>query len=464
MSLAWSTALKNDTVPLNSLLSNLVYRSRAVHPLSAPELHELALAAQSRNRNEAITGLVLYDDDRFFQWLEGPTDSLERIMRSIYNDPRHTDIEVLHNQPIAERVFGDWNMKLAAQGPNSVSWRDDVIEPSREVVEDLRQHPHAAPTLLVKLIPVVAIGADLAGEFQSQGAPSRPVAAILKSVIVTAVLPVLAQVNGLVRSEPLLHPRVRDLADLLIAPDSRAAVELLQELEAGSDSLRPLYGSLIEPAARSLGDLWDEDGCTDIDVTLGLCRMQTAIRLLNAGSPAHLRPTLRAPAVLITPEPGEMHGLGAALDSDLLWQAGWTPHCAFPRTDKALQDLVSQHWFDVLDLSLSTAFRREHWLPRLTRTIAQARQASRNPALVVIVGGRVFAEQRDAGSNVGADLASTTASRVPAMILDRLQDTNTDHGFTNPKHMAPTKGASRSGATRSKGRSWPASAPPLHPS
>jgi methanogenic corrinoid protein MtbC1 len=466
MSPAWTSALSNDTASVNGLLSNLVYRSRAVNPLSAPELHELALAAQSRNRNEAVTGLVLYDDDHFFQWLEGPTESLERIMRSIWNDPRHTDIEVLHNQPIATRAFGDWNMKLAAQGPNSVSWRAEVIEPPREVIEDLRQHPDAAPALLVKLIPVVATDKDLIAEAESHGVPNRQIAAILKSVIVAAVLPEVAQLNGLGRPEARVNPRTRDLADLLIAADSQAAIQLIQELQAGAESLRPLYSSLIEPVARSLGDLWDEDGCSEVDVTLGLVRMQTAIRLLNAGSPAQLSPTLHAPAVLIAPEPGELHGLGAALDSDLLRHAGLAPHCAFPANDKALQDLVAKQWFDVLDLSLSAAFRREHWLPRVTRTIAQARQASCNPALMVIVGGRVFVEQRDAGSSVGADLASTTATRVPAMILGCLQpqDVNGATGSTKSQSMAPTKGTPQSRATRSKGKSWQASAPQLHPS
>jgi hypothetical protein len=462
MSQAWPTALNNNTGSVNALLSNLVYRSRAVQPLSAPELHELALAAQSRNRNEAITGLVLYDDDRFFQWLEGPTDSVERIMRSIWNDPRHTDIEVLHNQPTAARVFGEWNMKLAAQGPNSVSWRDDVIEPPREVIDYLRQDPDAAPAVLVKLVPVVAADHDLAAEAGSRSVPNRQIAAILKSVIVTAVLPEIAHINGLLRPEKLINPRVRDLADLLIAPDSQAAFELIQELQGDSESLRPLYGALVEPVARALGDLWDEDSCSEFDVTLGLCRIQTAMRLLNAGSQGQLRPLLHAPAVLIAPEPGELHGLGAALDSDLLWHAGWTPHCAFPANDKALQDLVSKQWFDVLDLSLSAAVRREHWLPRLTRTIAQARLASRNPALVVIVGGRVFVEQGDAGANVGADLASMTASSVPGMILGRLQTQGGSRaeGLTDPKQIARKKGETRSRSTRSKGKSWPVSAPP----
>jgi hypothetical protein len=43
-------------------LSTLVYRSRAVAPLSRQDLQGLMQAAQARNRREAITGVMLYHD------------------------------------------------------------------------------------------------------------------------------------------------------------------------------------------------------------------------------------------------------------------------------------------------------------------------------------------------------------------------------------------------------------------
>jgi len=170
-----------------------------------------------------------------------------------------------------------------------------------------------------------------------------------------------------------------------------------------------------------LGDLWNDDLCSEFDVTLGLCRLQTAVRALDPGVLAAL-PTLPPPVVLIAPEPGELHQLGAALDSDVLWRAGWAPHDATPADDQALQDLLAATWFDVLDLSLSTAFRREDRLARFGATIEGARRASRNPALVVVVGGRVFVEEYGAGAEVGADYANHTASRVDRAILRSLRE------------------------------------------
>jgi hypothetical protein len=417
-----------------ALLSKLVYRSRAVHPLSSLELYKLTLAAQARNRAEAITGLVLYDEDSFFQWLEGPADGLERIMQSIRNDPRHTDIEVLDRQSATARVFGDWSMKLASTGEAAASWRRDVMEPPVAIVENLRRNPHAAPVLLATLLPGPGVmSATVVTEFRpsARAALGRQAAAILKAVIIETVIPrladqhgpKLADQHGLLRisSHPLpINKRVGELADLLIGADQSAALELIREVQAETPPSQRHYATLFEPAARRLGDLWGEDVCTEFDVTLGLSRIQTAVRLLSSGLVRRPVAASPGPDVLIAPEPGELHGLGAALDSEVMWNVGWNPQCEYPRDDHALEDLVAARWFDVLDLSLSAAFRREHWLPRLTKTIAAARHASHNPALVVVVGGRLFAEHLAFGSQVGADAANTTAVRVDQSIMDHL--------------------------------------------
>ena len=217
---------------------------------------------------------------------------------------------------------------------------------------------------------------------------------------------------------PAADPMAADLARLLIDSDPGAAHLLLDAAHQRSGAIAPLCALLLEPAARRLGDLWSADDCSEYDVTLGLCRLQSAVRRLDHGPSRTVLPG--APVVLVAPQPGETHLLGAALDAELLWQAGWDMHARFPESDAALQALLSETWFDALDLSLSAAFRREHWLPRITRTIAQARRASRNPALLVVVGGRLFGEERAAGQHVGANLCCRSATHTVPLVLGAL--------------------------------------------
>ncbi len=395
-------------------LSTIVYRSKAVKALSPPELHELTRVAQARNARESVTGLMLYDNERFFQWLEGPPGSVDRVMDSIRADRRHQDIEILDNQAVRSRTFDGWTMKLAAQVPASASWRREVIAPPEEIVEGLRKRPEAAPVLLARLLPLSAVEAEAnsVADAISHMPLQSAAAAVLKSVILAKVVPQLA---GGVHPGPAANRRAAELAELLIATDECAARELIEEMRAPGRSQAMLYAALLEPAARSLGDLWTEDLCSEFDVTLGLCRLQNAVRLLAAG-PVRLA-AARHPVVLIAPEPGELHRLGAAMDGTVLRDAGWSPRCEYPADDRALQDLLSSAWVDVLDLSLSVAFRREERVARLTQTIAQARRASQNPALLVLVGGRLFVEESTAGAAVGADLASRSALGVDRSIL-----------------------------------------------
>lgn len=405
-------------------LANVVYRSRAVRPLSDPELQDLTQTAQTRNHHERVTGVMLYDDSHFFQWLEGPPEGVARIMSSIRNDQRHSDVHVITERTSASRRFDGWSMKLAVQGADPAVWRGETLEPPREIIENLHRRPAAAPALLAKLVPPPAAAGESPLAASLKGvALSHTTAQVLKTVILSKVIPRLMNSRGLaeVAVEQLrASPRALELAELLVATDQAASLALIRELRGDHADGRHLFAPLFEPAARSLGDMWEEDAVSEFEVTLGLCRLQTAVRLLGADTP---RAALRGgrPEVMIVPMPGELHQLVSALDSEWLQNEGWTPKSEFPTDDRALADLLSATWVDILDLSLSPAFRREECLPRLTRTIALARRASLNPNVVVIVGGRAFVEDRAVGLHVGADLASRTSLNVDRLMAQGLK-------------------------------------------
>ena len=69
-----------DCGPGAAPLATVVYSSRALTPLSDRALQELMRTSQARNQHERATGVMLYDNSRCFQWLEGPTEAVDRIM------------------------------------------------------------------------------------------------------------------------------------------------------------------------------------------------------------------------------------------------------------------------------------------------------------------------------------------------------------------------------------------------
>jgi methanogenic corrinoid protein MtbC1 len=407
-----------SSVQTASLMS-VVYRSRAVTALSDYELYELVQKAQARNESLHITGLLLYDNGHFYQWIEGPTANITQLMRDIAADNRHTDLEILSEKPCETRQFGDWRMRLATRGIRSIHSINNVFVPTVASLEHLDGSAGAVEEALAGMS-----GVEAEAEPANNAPLGGPAGAILKDILVSAVLPelLLKYSASAARNPWPIDQRARALADLLIGPNTEAALDLLRTLQDSDGAIRHLYETLLEPTARRLGDLWGQDLCAELDVTLGLAQLQRAVRVLNEEV---MQPTtargLYLPAVLIVPEPGEAHMLGAVLESEVLTAAGWDPITELPSSDEALQDMIADSWFDALDLSLSASVRRETWMPKVRQTIALARHASRNPALVVVVGGRIFAEEAGAGQAVGADAQMRSARHSAQTIRDGME-------------------------------------------
>ena len=403
-------------------LATIAYRSKAIAPLSEGQLHDLLQTCRANNRKSGLTGLLIYDEGKFFQWLEGHPDQLASMWDAIRHDQRHADIELIGQQPVPLRFFGDWDMRLSVRGPDQFGRSEGVSQVPAGLMDSLFRRPLGLPGVQAELSPLAA---DMRAQHAQAANRSLPPGALrganptLLNAIQTVVVPQLIARHSPCREMLLpVDLRVGELVRQLTCADPQAGRNLIEAFYAETHSLRTLCSNLIEPAARGLGDLWQADECEEIDVTIGLSRLQSAVRETSAGKVAPS--VLHAPTVLVVPQPGEIHLLGAVLDAESLYRQGWLPQAEFPSSDNALEDMVSNTWFDALDLTLSTAFRREHWLPRVADTIARVRAASRNPALVIIAGGRVFAESPGKASQVCADAQSSTASDVAPLILQSL--------------------------------------------
>ena len=406
-------------------LATIAYRSKAIASLSEGQLHDLLVTSQANNRRSGLTGLLIYDEGQFFQWIEGEPERLDTMWGAIQRDQRHTNIELIGRQSVPLRFFGDWDMRLSVRGPDHFGKPEGISQAPADLIARLFRRPQGLSGVQAELSLLAADMRAQHARATNQNVPQGSIHGAdptLRDVIQTLVVPQLiarhARHNP--RREMLLPVdlRVGELVRQLTSADPQAGHSLIEHFYAETHSLRKLCTQLIEPAARGLGDLWRADGCEEIDVTIGMSRLQSAVRGTSAGAVPNS--VADAPTVLVVPQPGEIHLLGAMLDAESLYQQGWQPQAEFPASDNALENMVSSTWFDALDLTLSTAFRREHWLPRVTETIARVRAASRNPALVIIAGGRVFAETSAKASEVSADAASSTASDVAPLILRSL--------------------------------------------
>ena len=108
------------TADSGNLISCLTYQSRAVSRPTEGDLENLVKHARERNRNLGVTGMLLYENGRYLQTLEGPPAGLQTVWSSICRDDRHRDIEVLTEHVVSNRLFSDWDLLLYSR-----DWRLD---------------------------------------------------------------------------------------------------------------------------------------------------------------------------------------------------------------------------------------------------------------------------------------------------------------------------------------------------
>lgn len=90
----------------------LTYKSIATATPRAGDIDLLAGKARERNRSLDVTGMLLFEEGRFLQTLEGPPGAVAQLWSSIQRDERHERIEVLSEHMAAARLFSGWDLRV----------------------------------------------------------------------------------------------------------------------------------------------------------------------------------------------------------------------------------------------------------------------------------------------------------------------------------------------------------------
>ncbi|PAY21948.1 hypothetical protein CEY15_16040 [Dietzia natronolimnaea] len=91
-------------------LKYLVYTSTPVRKMTPADLESILFTSRERNRAAGITGVLLFRNNCFIQFLEGPPAEIDRLMTQIAADDRHSRVRVLLTESTSERSFADWKM------------------------------------------------------------------------------------------------------------------------------------------------------------------------------------------------------------------------------------------------------------------------------------------------------------------------------------------------------------------
>ncbi len=92
------------------MIHYLCYISHEAIPFSNEMLVDLLKNSRSTNIKHEITGLLIYAQGTFIQYIEGPEKSIHQLYANIQSDPRHKFVVKLTDGMQPERSFPSWRM------------------------------------------------------------------------------------------------------------------------------------------------------------------------------------------------------------------------------------------------------------------------------------------------------------------------------------------------------------------
>ncbi len=248
----------------------------------------------------------------------------------------------------------------------------------------------------------------------------------LLSVIESQIIPRLLDAHPSVKALDLEHAQgdliaaseqdMLDFAQACLATDSQAVFNHLDVLRDKGLGTQTVFLDVITPAARYLGDLWEQDKMDFTVVAQGLLRMHHAMRHLGYETQDGPQTAGDVRRIMLASAPGSQHILGLAMVSEFFRADHWQVVVEISTSEQALVHAVAHEWFDVIGLSVGLIEQ----LPHIPALIARLKSASRNPNAFVILGGPALLQAKMDGIELAADAISVNAAEAVKLAGDLL--------------------------------------------
>lgn len=99
---------------MSSDLYCMLYHSQLAPDAPVSCIPEIIKTARAFNAAHGVTGILVFDGQRFLQHLEGPKQILTDLIVRIARDPRHIDFTLQHHgESVGPRRFPTWSMAYA---------------------------------------------------------------------------------------------------------------------------------------------------------------------------------------------------------------------------------------------------------------------------------------------------------------------------------------------------------------
>jgi MerR family transcriptional regulator, light-induced transcriptional regulator len=250
----------------------------------------------------------------------------------------------------------------------------------------------------------------------------QPIYGVSEAMVTAITLRLLEDQSSPI-AEPAVSPASIDAEDVarfaataLDADTGELLVQIDRHLKRGL-RVEDLFVHLLAPAARRLGEDWESDRLDFLEVTMGLWRLQEALRDVAARSPGRGGAAPSQRFALFAPIPGDQHGFGSAMVEECFARAGWSTELLIAPTRPDLLTAVGNSFCDLLALTVSC----DCPIDKIHSLIVAVRSVSQNPNIVIMLGGRVLVADPGIAAAAGADGTAPTATDA-LIVAERLVD------------------------------------------
>lgn len=205
---------------------------------------------------------------------------------------------------------------------------------------------------------------------------------------------------------------VEALCAALLSGDELSGERIILRALRGGADLDTLYLGYIAGAARRLGQMWEDDTASFVEVTLGSGRLYRIIRALrHTLAPKILDGREDRPA-LLAQVPGESHTIGIEIATDLVRHQGWDVDVALELShDELVHHSETRNYRAIVLVANS-----DNMLAVLSRLVVALRITQ--PLAQIMVAGSILDHFPRTADIAGADGAITRLENV----VDRLRD------------------------------------------
>jgi methanogenic corrinoid protein MtbC1 len=200
--------------------------------------------------------------------------------------------------------------------------------------------------------------------------------------------------------------------EALISDDTEAAINMIRQQRRNGAARETIYLVTLASAARRLGELWEKDALSFLQVSAAAGRIFDIMRHLRQESVPTL-PIADAKHALFATVPGELHTLGVTMAADLFRDRGWEIDLRTSYEHEELVSVISTRTYRIIGLSAGDI---SSVLP-LTRLVVALRITQ--PQAHIVVAGNIVNKVPDLNALIRADTILSSGDDAVAL-LDRL--------------------------------------------